>query len=193
MDALNLGIEPGAFVIRDAIRHEQSGLLVDPTRGIVYGGAGTPVGAVCSDGYVRLGGGRNGYLYAHRVIYEAVHGHIPPGLEIDHVNGRKSDNRIRNLEAVTRAENVRRAVAKGLAPVGEARTDAKLTAALVREIRRTAKTRTAADWARSLGVDKATIRRARNGLTWRHVKLRGRAKPPSPPPSTRKRPRRPRR
>lgn len=188
MDALRLGVEPAAFVIRDVIRHEQTGLLVDPKRGVIYGAAGAPVGAVCADGYVRLGGRGNGCLYAHRVIYEAIHGHIPLGLEIDHVNGRKTDNRIRNLEAVTRAENVRRAVAKGLAPVGEARSDAKLTAALVREIRRTAGTVTAADWARHLSVDKTTIRQARNGTTWRHVKLRGR--PSAPPPSTRKRPRR---
>lgn len=54
-DALRLGIVPGAPVIRDLIRHEQSGLLVDPKRGIVYGAAGKPIGAVCSDGYVKAG------------------------------------------------------------------------------------------------------------------------------------------
>lgn len=190
MDTLALGVQPGAFVIRDVIRHEQSGLLVDPRRGVVYGRAGTPVGGLCSDGYVRLGGGRNGYQYAHRLIWETVHGEIEPGLEIDHLNGRKDDNRIRNLEAVTRAENVRRAVANGLAPVGEQRSDAKLTAALVREIRLTIGTVTHAEWARRLGVDKTTIRQARNGETWRHVPLRGRSRPPARPPSTRKRPRR---
>jgi hypothetical protein len=191
MDALNPGIEPGAFVIRDVIRHEQSGLLVDPKRGVIYGVAGTPVGAACADGYVRLGGRRSGCLYAHRVVYEAVHGEIPLGLEIDHLNGRKADNRIRNLEAVTRAENCRRAIAKGLALVGEARSDSKLTVQLVREIRATAGTVTLRAWADALGVDKATIRAARNGTSWRHVKMRGRAKPSQAPGHSRN-PRRPR-
>jgi hypothetical protein len=188
-DALNLGVEPNAPVIRDLIRHEQTGLLVDPKRGIIYGAAGTPVGAVCSDGYVRLGGNRNGYLYAHRVIYEAVHREIPPGLEIDHLNGRKADNRARNLEAVTKSQNVQRAVAMGLAPAGEQKAEAKLTEELVREIRRTAGTVTNAEWARRLGVDKTTIRHARIGKTWRHVPCRGRSRT-GPPTSHGKRPRR---
>lgn len=186
MDALQLGVKPDAFVIRDVIRHEQSGLLVDPKRGIVYGAAGTPVGAVCGDGYVRLGGrGARGCYYAHRLVYEAMHGCIPVGLEIDHLNGRKADNRIRNLEAVTKAENVRRALAKGFAPLGEARSDSKLTAAQVREIRRTIGQKTHAEWARELGVDKTTIRQVRLGTTWRHVKARGR--PRKSPPSSRRR------
>ena len=179
MDRLRLGVRPDAPLIRDLIRHEQTGLLVDPKRGIVYGAAGTPVGAVCSDGYVRLGGNRNGRLYAHRLVWETVNGPIPVGLEIDHRNGKKADNRACNLDAVTRSENVRRAVAMGLAPVGEARADSKLTEALVREIRKTAGKVSNAEWARKLGMDKATIRRAREGTTWKHVSCRGRARPPS--------------
>lgn len=171
-----MGVNPVAFVIRDVIRHEQSGLLVDPKRGTVYGAAGTPVGAVCSDGYVRLGGRRNGYLYAHRVIWEAVHGEIPEGLEIDHLNGRKADNRASNLDAVTKSQNIRRAIALGLAPVGEQKSQAKLTDVMVREIRRTVATVTNAEWARKLGVDATTIRHAREGKTWRHVACRGRAR-----------------
>ena len=188
MDALGLGVIPGAFVIRDVIRHEQTGLLVDPKRGTVYGAAGAPVGAVCADGYVRLGGRRRGCLYAHRLIWEVVHGPIPVGLEIDHLNGRKADNRLCNLEAVTKSENIRRAVAMGLAPVGEKRSDSKLTAALVREIRRTAGKVSNREWARTLGVDAKTVRLARDGTTWRHVACRG--KPKAAAGSTRRRPRR---
>lgn len=182
-----VGVKPDTPWIKGVIRHEQSGLLVDPKRGVVYGAAGTPIGGVCADGYVRLGGNRNGYLYAHRVIYEAARGPIPAGLEIDHVNGNKADNRARNLEAVTHAENVQRAVAMGLAPVGAARSDAKLTEAQVREIRRTIGTVTTREWARRLGVDAKTVRLVRSGTTWRHVKLRGRAKP-SPHGHARRRP-----
>jgi hypothetical protein len=44
---------------------------------------------------------------AHRLIWLWVHGKWPDG-EIDHINGRKNDNRISNLEDVDRLENMRR-------------------------------------------------------------------------------------
>lgn len=176
-----VGVRPGIPWIRDVTRHEQSGLLAAPAEGIIYGRTGVAVGTVCSDGYVRLGGRRGlPCQYAHRVIFEAVHGEIPDGLEIDHLNGNKADNRIRNLEAVTKSENILRAIAMGLAPIGEQKSSAKLTDAVVREIRRTKKTKSLADWARELGVDRTTVRHARDGTTWRHVPLRSRSSGSSP-------------
>lgn len=174
MIGLGVGVRSDAYRIRGVIRHEQSGLLVDPDQGVIYGRAGEPIGSVCGDGYVRLGGRRRGMscLYAHRVIWEAVHGEIPAGLEIDHLNGRKADNRISNLDAVTHSENVLRAVAMGLAPIGESRSDSKLTEQIVLRIRESAGERSVGSWARELGVDRTTIRQARDGTTWRHVPLR---------------------
>ena len=157
---------------RDLILHLPSGRCVDPKTGIVYGASGTPVGGVCADGYVRIGTTRDGHQYAHRLIYDAVHGSIPPRHYIDHVNGQRADNRITNLEAVTPAENVARALERGAMAIGEARSDSKLTAAQVRAIRQSSlPTRV---WARQLNVDPATIRCIRQGKTWRHVPLRGR-------------------
>lgn len=174
-----VGVRPDALFIRGVIRHEQSGLLIDPRTGLIYGMKGAPVGAACGDGYVRLGGrgGTSIHLYAHRVIWETVNGPIPEGLEIDHLNGNKSDNRVRNLEAVTKSQNVLRALALGLAPRGEQRAAAKLTDEKVREIRASVGT-TTAQLARDFGVDKSTIKSVREGTTWRHVACRGRSKPP---------------
>jgi hypothetical protein len=41
----------------------------------------------------------------HRVVWETFVGKIPTGLEIDHINCDKHDNRISNLRVVTHSEN----------------------------------------------------------------------------------------
>lgn len=41
----------------------------------------------------------------HRLIYTYHYGEIPQGLQIDHINRIKDDNRIENLRAVTTREN----------------------------------------------------------------------------------------
>lgn len=173
-----VGVKPNTPWIRDVIRHEQTGLLVYPKRGVIYGAGGGPVGAVCGDGYVRLGG-RRGYpcIYAHRLIWETVHGPIPANLQIDHLNGRKADNRVSNLEAVTQSQNVLRALAMGLMPRGEEKVQAKLTDEAVRQIRKTVGKVATRKWARILGVDPSVIRAVRQGKTWRHVPMRSRARP----------------
>lgn len=44
---------------------------------------------------------------AHRVIWIAADGEIPPGLQVNHMNGLKWDNRRANLELVTIGNNAR--------------------------------------------------------------------------------------
>lgn len=46
---------------------------------------------------------------AHRVAYQLAYGDIPPGLAVDHLCGNRSCVRYEHLEAVTTAENNRRA------------------------------------------------------------------------------------
>ncbi len=62
------------------------------------------VGKPDSDGYVRQQG-----TYAHRIAYVDAYGAIPAGLEIDHLCRNKACRQPLHLEAVTHAENIRRA------------------------------------------------------------------------------------
>ncbi len=57
---------------------------------------------------------KNGYIlvqlnheqkYAHRLVWEAFNGKIPEGMEIDHINTIRDDNRLCNLRLVTPKEN----------------------------------------------------------------------------------------
>lgn len=61
------------------------------------------IGSPCN-GYkhVRIG---TKWEYVHRLVWEHVHGPIPKGMHIDHINGDKSDNRIENLRLATPSQN----------------------------------------------------------------------------------------
>lgn len=52
----------------------------------------------------------------HRLAWEALYGPIPPGMEINHINGIKNDNRLINLELVTHQQNMAHAKRTGLTP-----------------------------------------------------------------------------
>lgn len=125
-----------------------------------------------STGYRRVRLGRRGSAVAHRIVWIALRGPIPAGLEINHKNLDKGDNRIDNLEIVTHAGNVQHAFASGAVPpvLGEANGQSKLTRDVVLEIRRRV---SAGDpkraVARDVGVTPAAIRKIVRGATWRGV------------------------
>lgn len=65
-----------------------------------------PAGYFLPTGYHRVRYEDNGYL-SHRVIWTMVNGPIPEGMQIDHINMVKHDNRISNLRLATPAQNQR--------------------------------------------------------------------------------------
>jgi len=48
-------------------------------------------------------------VLVHRVVYLAKHREIPEGYEIDHIDRNTHNNRISNLRAVTRKDNMKNA------------------------------------------------------------------------------------
>lgn len=140
--------------------------VIDAAAGSIVGPHGTPLRKQ-NRGYVMVCIGRK-WVPAHRMIWEAVHGPIPAGLQINHKNGIKHDNRLANLELATPAENTAHAYRIGLrSAAGECNGRAKLTAEQVREIRESSERASA--WARRLGVTPRTVQEIRARKTWRHA------------------------
>jgi hypothetical protein len=89
-------------------------------------------------------------------------------LEVNHINEIKADNRIANLELVTRIENMQHSMS------GEKNHVTKLTAEQVTEIRRRYKRRDTSgnsgrDLAREFGTTNKNISQIIRGKSWRHV------------------------
>lgn len=64
--------------------------------------------SITPKGYLR----NNPMGLLHRVIWEEHYGKIPEGKFIDHINHKRDDNRIENLQLLSHGDNVRRS-AKG--------------------------------------------------------------------------------
>jgi hypothetical protein len=81
-------------------------LLYDPDTGYLMRKSGRRAGSPCGN-YRKIKG-----TYEHRYIWEIHNGPIPKGMEIDHINRDKEDNRIENLRCVTRKENQNNVIGK---------------------------------------------------------------------------------
>ena len=60
-------------------------------------------------GYLYVGLWKNGkqkYFSVHRLEYEAFYGEIPKGMQVNHINEIKTDNRLENLNLMTPKENI---------------------------------------------------------------------------------------
>ncbi len=109
----------------------------------IAGGSGTHVGHVLRPnkdihGYPKVDLCRNGHAKTRRVhalVAQAFLGPCSDGMEVNHDNGIKEDNRVGNLEYMTHGENVKHSRDVLRRGCGEAHGRAKLTNVIVREIR----------------------------------------------------------
>jgi len=138
--------------------------------------------AIGADGYpqsmFRRDDGKYVTMKIHKVVALAYYGERKEGMEVNHMNGNKLDNRPENLDYCTRSFNVWHSFVEGLQKPkrGEDNGHAKLTEAAVREIRHTAATGGRyygrARLAAKFGVSEAHVKdivNQRRG-TWSHVK-----------------------
>mgnify|MGYP001809888964 CR=1 FL=1 len=137
-------------------------------------------------GYLRVGlGGNARDRYIHALVAEAFIGPRPKGLDVNHIDGDKTNNAVDNLEYCTRKVNINHAVKlgliqPGLRPLsiyarGQRHAMALLTEEDVRWIRSEHRARSGgkrgfmAEAARKLGVSNTTILSIVYRKTWTHV------------------------
>jgi hypothetical protein len=123
----------------------------------------------CKDGYWMVGlsiNGRGRCRFVHRLVYEAFHGKLGPGLVVNHKDGDKSNARLNNLEAMTPSENIKHAFrVLGRRPTGQ-----KLSLEQAREIRqRRADGQSLKTLAEHFEVTLSTISQIVQGKRWKHA------------------------
>ncbi|SRR6266516_536444 len=123
-----------------------------------------------ADGYSVVRLGRRNIAKAHRIVWMANNGSIPDGLEINHKNGLRSDNRLANLELVTPGENLfhaYRALGRWR-PTGEKNGRSKLTVNEVTIIRKMLVDGVAKRAiARRFGISHTVVQKIAKGVFWR--------------------------
>ena len=129
-----------------------------------------------ANGYLSVGLFNNGKFkncLVHRLIMLTFCGES--NLQVNHIDGDKTNNNLTNLEYCTASENIRHAFKTGLnKSKGEGNTNSKLTEKDVIGI----KTALLApyrginvDLGRKYGVKNVTISSIRSGRSWKHVKI----------------------
>lgn len=105
----------------------------------------------------------------HRLVCLAFHGPRPEGMQCNHINGCKEDNRVENLEYVTARQNILHAANLLGHWRGERNPAAKLTEEIVREIRNAYKPGLVSQQALAdrYGVAQSTVGRILSGEKWR--------------------------
>jgi hypothetical protein len=137
--------------------------------------APVPLRPMAQDGYLYVllspvPGAHHRKRFVHRLVLESFIGPCPPGQEVRHRNGDRTDNRLANLAWGDRYEQAADRHRHGTESRGERAGGSRLTETQVIEARcRREAGEPLRAIARDLGVSHTAIRRATDGTTWRHV------------------------
>lgn len=119
--------------------------------------------------FVELYLNTNGKIHiVHRLVAQAFIPNPLNKLEVNHINGIKTDNRVENLEWVTRSENEQHAYDTGLAHGmrGENNLNAKLTNEQARYIRENPDKLTGGQLAKRFGITPISVSEIQRGKTY---------------------------
>lgn len=118
--------------------------------------------------YVRFRVGKKQVkVSVHRLVMLAFIGECPPGYEVNHKNGIKTDNRLVNLEYVTRLENmIHRSTVLNMIGSGNRKLSVESVIAIWQLLNDGHPQRAIA---RQFGVTDQAIRRIRRRETWSYV------------------------
>jgi len=128
------------------------------------------------EGYMRVGlskDGKHKNMAVHRLVASVFIGSPKENLQVNHIDGVKSNNCVSNLEYCTPSENTQHAYRTGLcnSVIGENRRDSRLTNEDIPVIRqRLANGESQRSIGKDYGVSGITILRIKNGRNWKHIK-----------------------
>ena len=114
--------------------------------------------------------GKQNQMIVHRIIAMVFLGECPIGLQVNHIDGDKTNNCVSNLEYVTPAENIAHATMSGLRDTsGEKNPSSKLTVVNVSSIRDLLDSGefNQSQIGRMFNVTKSTISRIKLGKSWK--------------------------
>lgn len=142
--------------------------------GNVYHLSGRKIGTrVTPKGYVQTWLTQNSktkYRFIHRLVADTFIVKDSENLEVNHKDGNKLNNHVSNLEWVTRHENIRHGFNNGLYKSTENSPNSKLTnkdVAIIRQMIKDGKSLNSIG--KIYGVNHATIRHIKLGLTWKRL------------------------
>jgi hypothetical protein len=114
--------------------------------------------------------GRPIRVSVHKLVAEAFIGPRPSGMDINHIDGQKDNNRCENLEYVTHRNNQQHAMARFKAGVGPRMGKATVSEDSVRRIRALrSEGKTLATIAAEFGIRESTVCLICKRRTWAHV------------------------